>query len=81
MKTLSDLVRERISFYLGKQNITQYRLAELSGIPFSTIKSIMQKKTKGISFKTIILLANGFNVPLNEFADEKIFNLENIKLD
>ena len=81
MKTLGDLVRERISFYLGKQNLTQYRLAELSGIPFSTIKSIMQKKTKGISFKTIILLANGFNVPLSEFADEKIFNVEKIKLD
>ena len=81
MKTLIDLVRDRINFYLGKQNLTQYRLAELSGVPFSTIKSIMQKKTKGISFKTIIWLASGLGVSLNEFIDEKIFNIEKIKWD
>ena len=59
MKTLNDAVVERLYKYMGEKNLTQYKLAQLSGIPFPTIKSIMQRRTNGISLKTIILLADG----------------------
>lgn len=66
---------------MDKRNITQYRLAQLSGVPLPTLKSIMQRKTKNITLKTIILLANGLQVKLSEFLDENIFNVENLNLD
>ena len=81
MKTLSDIVRERINKYLGEKNLTQYRLAELSGLPFATIKSIMQKRTKGISLKTILLLAKGFGMTGSEFINDKLFNPDDINFD
>ena len=50
MKTLNDAVVERLYKYMGEKNLTQYKLAQLSGIPFPTINSIMQRRTNGISF-------------------------------
>ena len=57
MKTLNDVVVEKLCKYMGERDITQYKLAQLSNVPLPTIKSIMQRRTKGISLKTIILLA------------------------
>ncbi|MBQ4541363.1 MAG: helix-turn-helix transcriptional regulator [Clostridia bacterium] len=81
MKTLNDLVVERLLKFMGERNLTQYKLAELSGLPYPTIKSIMQKRTKGITLKTIILLANGLNITPAEFINDKAFSAENLDLE
>ena len=81
MKTINDVVVERLYKYMGEQNLTQYKLAQLSGIPFPTIKSIMQRKTKGITLKTIIMLADGLSIKPSEFIDDPSFLAENLKLD
>ncbi|MDY4676113.1 MAG: helix-turn-helix transcriptional regulator [Candidatus Borkfalkiaceae bacterium] len=81
MKTINDVVVERLCKYMGEQNLTQYKLAQLSGIPFPTIKSIMQRRTKGITLKTIIMLADGLNIKPSEFIDDPSFLAENLKLD
>ncbi|MBQ8522719.1 MAG: helix-turn-helix transcriptional regulator [Clostridia bacterium] len=81
MKTLNDVVVEKLCYYLGKEGWTQYKLASECGIPFSTIKSIMQKRTKGIELKTIILLAHGLKIKPSEFIDDDKFLAENLDLD
>ena len=80
MKTLNDVIVERLCKFMGEQNLTQYRLSQLSGVPFPTIKSIMQRKTKGISLKTVIMLARGLGLRLSEFLDDDIFTAENLDL-
>lgn len=81
VKTINDVVVERLNMYMGKMNLTQYKLAQLSGIPFPTIKSIMQRRTNGISLKTIIMLADGLGITPSEFLDDKSFEAINLKLD
>ncbi|MDE6868641.1 MAG: helix-turn-helix domain-containing protein [Clostridia bacterium] len=81
MKTLNDAVVERLCKYLGEKNITQYKLSQLSGVPFPTIKSIMQRRTKGISLKTIIMLAHGLGVTPSEFINDDMFSADNLDLD
>lgn len=81
MKTINDAVVERLLQYMGQKNITQYKLAQLSGVPFPTIKSILQRRTKGITLKTIIMLSYGLNVKPSEFIDDPSFLAENLKLD
>ena len=78
MKTLNDAVVERLYKYMGEKNLTQYKLAQLSGIPFPTIKSIMQRRTNGISLKTIILLADGLGISPAEFIDDESFLAKNL---
>lgn len=81
MKTLNDVVVERLYKYMGEKNLTQYKLAQLSGIPFPTIKSIMQRRTNGISLKTIILLADGLGISPAEFIDDESFLAKNLDLE
>ena len=81
MKTLNEVIIDRLNFYMGKLNLTQYALAQKSGVPFPTIKSIMQRRTKGIELKTVIMLANGVGVTVSEFLNDESFNYVNLELD
>ena len=81
MKTLNDVVVERLCKFMGEKDITQYKLAQLSGLPYPTIKSIMQRRTKGISLKTIVLIANGLGISPAEFINDDSFLSENLDLD
>lgn len=81
MKTINDVVVEKLCRYMDKQNLTQYKLAQLSGVPFPTIKSIMQRRTKGITLKTIIMLSDGLGIKPSEFIDDPAFLAENLRLE
>lgn len=80
MKNLNDVVVERLCKYLGQLDITQYKLSQLSGVPFATIKSIMQRRTKNITLKTIIMLADGLNISPSEFINTNDFLAQNLDL-
>ena len=81
MKTVSDAVVDRICEFIEKQNLTQYALAMRSGLPFPTVKSIMQRRTKNITLKTVILLSKGLGVKPSEFINDDDFLADNIKND
>ncbi len=79
--TITDIVVNRINYYLGqKENLTVYSLANASGIPYPTLKSIMQKRTKSIDLKTIILIAYGLDISPSEFLNDKTFSAEYLNL-
>ncbi|MCL2375105.1 MAG: helix-turn-helix transcriptional regulator, partial [Firmicutes bacterium] len=67
IKTLNEVVVIRLLHYMEKQNLTQYKLAQMSNLPPSTVKSVMQRRTKGINLKTIIMLADGLGITPSEF--------------
>lgn len=81
MKKLNNVIVDRIIELMNKQNLTQYKLAQLSGVPFPTIKSIMQRRTKGITLKTIIMLSEGLGITVSEFLDSEIFNIHELDLE
>lgn len=81
IKTLNDVVVERIYKYMEEKNISQYKLSQLSGVPFPTLKSIMQRRTKGITLKTIILLSNGLGIHPSEFINDPSFSNEYLDLE
>jgi len=81
MESINDVVVNRLCYYLDEKKITQYRLSILSGIPFATIKSIMQRRTKNITLKTVIMLANGLGISVSEFLNDDSFNPDNLDLE
>jgi len=81
MKTINEAVVERLRKFMCEKNLTQYRLAQLSGVPFATLKSIMQRRTAGISLKTVIMLADGLGMSISEFLDDGVFSPDNLKLE
>lgn len=81
MKKVSDVVVDRLLKYMREQNLTQYKLAQQSGLPFPTIKSIMQRRTKDVSLKTILMITNGLNISVSDFFDDKSFDISNLNLE
>ncbi len=81
MKTLNEVVIDRINYYLKGPILTQYTLAEISGVPYPTIKSIMQRRTKGITLKTVVMLARAFQVSVSEFFNDEAFVYDNLDLE
>ena len=81
MKNLSDVVVERLLKYMEEQKLTQYKLAKVSYVPLPTIKSIMQRRTKGISLKTVIMLSKGLGVTPSEFLNYDGFTDDDLELE
>lgn len=81
MKNISDVVVNRLYKYMNEKDLTQYKLAMLSGVPFPTIKSIMQRRTKDVTLKTIIMIADGLGITPSEFLDDEDFLAANLDLN
>ena len=79
--TVNMAIITRLLTLMGERNITQYKLAQQSGLPFATVKSIMQRRSKGITLKTVILLASGLGMTVSEFLDDEVFLPDNLNLD
>lgn len=81
MNSINAVIVQRLCKFMGEKDISQYKLAELSGLPYPTIKSIMQKRTNGISLKTIILLADGLDITPSEFLNDDAFLAKNLDFE
>lgn len=81
MKMLIEAVVDRLNYYMGEKNFSQYSLAECSGVPYPTVKSIMQKRTKGITLKTIVMIARGLGVSVSEFLSDEFFRYDELDLE
>lgn len=79
-KSISKALIDRLLKILDEKGLTQYKLSQLSGVPFPTIKSIFQGRTENVSLKTIILLAYGLNMKPSELIDDDSFLAENLDL-
>ena len=77
---VSQAVALRIQELLKAKNITRYKLAQKSCLSHDTIKSIMKNKAKGVTLKTIILLAEGFGITAAEFLDSSLFDRDNFDI-
>ena len=78
---ISNAVAIRLKELLKLKKMSQYKLAQQSGIPFETINSIMKGKAKGVNMKTLILISEGLGIKLIEFIDCDLFLYENLNID
>ena len=79
--TINDAVAKRISDLLKKNNMSQYRLEQLSGIQHGSMQCIMNGRNKTVTLTTIMMLAKGFNISLIEFLDDDIFSSEDLEIE
>lgn len=70
---LSEAIRKRIVNLVIEKNITLHRLALLSGIPYSTLSSFINKKSKSPTIDTILHICEGLNIELKDFFMDDLF--------
>ncbi len=78
---VNKAVALRISKLLKEHNITQYRLEQNSGIQHGSMACIMNERNKTVALTTIILLARGFGMTMQEFLNDSLFDDANLEVD
>lgn len=76
--TLAEALSLRITQLMEERKITQYRLAQMSGIAETTIADIRKMRNKGTNIQNINAIAQGLEIDLIEFFNSPLFSRENI---
>ncbi len=75
---LKDGVAKRIKAIMKEKGITQYQLFKNSGVPQSTISTILNSETKTVKLSTIYDICCGLNIELSEFFNINYLKTENL---
>ena len=74
---IAQATKERIEELCEKKKINFCRLATISGIPYTTIKSIIYGQSKNPGITTIKKICDGLEISVTDFFDTETFkNLE-----
>lgn len=74
---IAEATKLRIEELCAEQNINFCRLATISGIPYTTIKSIIYNQSKNPGITTIKKICDGLNISITDFFNTDVFrNLE-----
>lgn len=68
-----EATRERIRELCVKRDMTEYKLIYNTGMPPSTVKSIISGKSKNPGISNIKKITEGLGVSLREFYDFDVF--------
>jgi len=79
--TISEAIAQRIKYLLFTKNMSQYSLEQKAGLSHDTLKSIMKGKAKGVNLKTVISIADGFEMNVWDFLNDPMFTYENLNMD
>lgn len=75
---LNKAVAERIKELMNERNLTQYALHKLSGVPQSTLSTIINCRFPGMKLRIIYEICEGLEITLEEFFNSPLFARENI---
>ena len=78
---VNKAVAIRIANLLREKKMTQYRLEQNSGIQHGTMACIMNEKNKTVTLTTIILIARGFNITMQEFLNDPLFDDDKLDVE
>lgn len=70
---ITEAVKKRFEELCYQKDINYCKLATLSGVPYTTVKSIFYNQSKNPSIATIKKLCDGLDVTITEFFNTKYF--------
>lgn len=75
--TVAEAVKLRIEELCNEKEINFCRLAAVSGIPYTTVKSIIYSHSQNPGITTIKKICDGLEITISDFFDTDTFrNLE-----
>lgn len=75
----NEAVAIRIKELCTERNITQYQLSLKSGVPQSTLSTIMKRIYPSTKLRIIYQICEGFEINLSEFFTSPLFDRENLE--
>lgn len=77
---LANAVSKRTRELLIENKMTQYRLTKTTCLNEKTIRDLLNNRTSDIKLSTVFLIAQTFNLTLEQFFDSNFFKNENIEI-
>ncbi|MBR1925758.1 MAG: helix-turn-helix transcriptional regulator [Clostridia bacterium] len=78
---LQRAVALRISDLLIKHNMSRYALCKKIVMPEQTLKNIIDERNKDIQLSTIAKIADGFNLSIEQFFNDSLFDKNSIEIE
>ena len=75
---LNQIISKRIKTLMKERGLTQYALSMKSGVPQSTISTILNCTFDSMKLRIIYELCEGLEISLSDFFDSPLFERENI---
>ena len=69
----------RVSNLMIKNKMSQYELATRMGTNRTTLKHIIDEEYNNIQFRTILRLADAFDMSIQEFFNDELFKRDNLR--
>ena len=76
---LKDAISKRIKEILKEKGITQYELFKQTGVPQSTISTILNAEIKTVKMSTIYEICSGLQIELSDFFNCDYLKIENLE--
>lgn len=71
----------RVREILQEKKMTQYKLAQATGLYHSTMTDILNCKYQTPNFKNMTLIIRELGMTMSEFFDSELFNFENLEIE
>ena len=75
---LTEAIGKRLKDLLKEQGMTQYKLSTSSGVPQTTISSIVNAEYGDVKVNTILNICRGLNIELEQFFSDPLFRRETL---
>lgn len=76
---LNEAVAKRIKELCKDRSMTQYQLYIASGVPQSTLSTIMSCSYPSMKLRIIYEICEGFGITIEEFFHSPLFKRENLE--
>ena len=70
---ITECVKRRFEELCYQRDINFCKLATISGVPYTTVKSIFYNQSKNPGISTIKKLCDGLDITITEFFDTEYF--------
>lgn len=71
----------RVREVLKEKNMTQYKLAQQTGLYHSTLTDILNCKYQTPNFKNMALIIRELGMSMQEFFNNKLFDFNELEID
>lgn len=70
----------RVREILKEKKLTQYKLAQETGLYHSTLTDILNCKYQTPNFRNMALIIRALNLSMSEFFDSELFNFNSLEI-
>ena len=72
---ITEAVKKRFEELCFQKDLNYCRLASISGVPYTTVKSIFYNQSKNPGIATIKKLCDGLEISISDFFDTDYFRV------